>query len=148
MIIAGVAGIWVTVRLLTRSKARSIGMLRALGMPRASLLFIFTLHSMFIGFLATAIGGSLGIYVANRMETLIILIEDMINNGCKALFGHCNAVHLIPNNMYYFDHLPVQAEPGIVFGIALSTLILSGLAGYLPAREASRLDPIQSIRSE
>ena len=148
LIIAGVAGIWVTVRLLIRSKTRSIGMLRSMGMSRYSLLFIFSLHSMFIGFLATAIGGSLGIYVANRMETLIILIEDMINNSCNALFDNCTATRLIPANIYYFDHLPVQAEPGIVFGIALSTLILSGLAGYLPAREAIRLDPIQSIRNE
>ena len=148
LIIAGIAGIWVTVRLLIRSKARSIGMLRSMGMSRSSLLFIFTLHSMFIGFLATAIGGSLGIYVANRLETLIILVEDMINKSCNALFANCTAIRLIPANIYYFDHLPVQAELSIVFGIALSTLILSGLAGYLPAREASRLDPIQSIRNE
>ena len=148
LIIAGIAGIWVTVRLLIRSKTRSIGMLRSMGMSRSSLLFIFTLHSMLIGFLATALGGSLGIYVAKRMETLIILIEDLINNSCRALFSYCNPIRLIPANIYYFDHLPVQAELGIVFGISLATLILSGLAGYLPAREASSLDPIQSIRNE
>ena len=148
LIIAGVAGIWVTVRLLIRSKTRSIGMLRSMGMSRSTLLFIFTLHSMFIGFLGTALGSSLGVYIANRMETLIVLAEDIINNGCKVFFGYCSPIRLIPANIYYFDHLPVQAELGVVFGIALGTLILSGLAGYLPAREASRLDPIQSIRNE
>ena len=148
LIIAGVAGIWVTVRLLIRSKLRSIGMLRAMGMSTKSLFIIFSAHSMCIGFLATIIGGSLGIYVANRMETLIGLVEDLINNVCPSVMGECAKIYLIPPNVYYFDHLPVQADLGIIFGITISTLILSGLAGYLPAREAVRLEPIQSIRNE
>ncbi len=148
LIIAGVAGIWVTVRLLVKARSRSIGMLRAMGMSTRSLLFIFTFHSMLIGLLATAIGGSLGIYVANRMETLILLVEDLINYGCQAIMNSCGVIRLIPANVYYFDHLPVQAEFNIVFGIGIVTLILSGIAGYLPALEAARLNPVQTIRSE
>ena len=148
LIMAGVAGIWVTVRLSVRAKSQSIGMLRAMGMSSSSLLFIFTLHSIFIGFLATGIGSSLGIYVANQMETLILIIEDIVNSSCRAMFGDCARITLIPDNIYYFDHLPVQADLGIIFGISLATLILSGLAGYFPAREAAQLDPVQAIRNE
>ena len=148
LIMAGVAGIWVTVRLSVRAKSQSIGMLRAMGMSSSSLLFIFTLHSIFIGFLATSIGSSLGIYVANQMETIILLIEDIANSSCRAIFGDCARITFIPDNIYYFDHLPVQADLGIIFGISLATLILSGLAGYFPAREAAQLDPVQAIRNE
>ncbi len=148
LIVAGAAGIWVTVRLLIKAREKSIGMLRTMGMSRRSLIFIFTAHSMFIGFLSAAIGGSLGIYTANRMETLIILIEDTINGLCNAVWYQCAEIELVPKNIYYFDHIPIQAEMGVILGIALSTLILSGLAGYFPARIAAHLDPVVCIRSE
>jgi len=148
LIVAGVAGIWVTVHLLVRSKTRSIGMLRAMGLPSASIIIIFTAHSMLIGLLSTAVGGSLGIFIANRLEAIIQLAEDMINSACSWYYGVCSPVQLIPKNIYYFDHLPVHADPGIIFGVALTTMILSGLAGYFPARRAAMLDPVQTIRND
>ena len=144
LIMAGAAGIWVTVRLLVKAKVSGIGMLRAMGMSSNSLFLIFTVHSMIIGLLATILGGSLGIYVANRLETFVLLIEDLVNYLCNLLLKNCSDIKLIPENVYYFDHLPVQADLGIIFGIGLATLILSGLAGYFPAREAATLDPVQN----
>lgn len=148
LILAGVAGIWVTVHLLVKSKSRSIGMLRAMGLPSTSILLIFTAHSMLIGLIATATGGSLGIFIANRLESLIQMVEDMINTSCNMLMGNCRPVELIPRQIYYFDHLPVAADLNIIFGVALATLILSGLAGYFPARNAAMVDPAQTIRND
>ncbi|MCB1173543.1 MAG: ABC transporter permease [Leptospiraceae bacterium] len=148
LILAGVAGIWVTVQLLVQAKSRSIGMLRAMGLPASSIIMVFTAHSMLIGFLATAIGGSLGIFLANRLEAIIQLIELAINQSCLLLSGDCQSVSLIPRNIYYFDRLPVQADLNVIFGVALATMILSGLAGYFPSRQAARLDPVQTIRAE
>ena len=72
----------------------------------------------------------------------------MINSACSWYYGVCSPVQLIPKNIYYFDHLPVHADPGIIFGVALTTMILSGLAGYFPARRAAMLDPVQTIRND
>lgn len=148
LIIAGVAGIWVTVHLLVQSKNRSIGMLRAMGLPMNSVIVIFTAHSMLIGFLSTAVGGSAGIFIANRLESIIELVEEMINASCTWLYGSCYPVQLIPKNIYYFDHLPVHADMSIIFGVALTTLVLSGFAGYFPSRKAAALDPVKTIRND
>ncbi len=148
LILAGAAGIWVTVSLLVKAKSRSIGMLRAMGLPASSVIIIFTSHSMLIGLLSTAVGGSIGIFIANRLEAIIQLAEDMINSACAWYFGACAPVQLIPKNIYYFDHLPVHADPGIIFGVALTTMILSGLAGYFPSRKTANMDPVQTIRAE
>lgn len=148
LILAGVAGIWVTVHLLVKSKSKSIGMLRAMGISSKSVVVMFTAHSMFIGFLSTAVGGSLGIFIANRLESIIQLFEDFSNALCALFSDSCNPIQIIPRNIYYFDHLPVYADPALIFGVALCTLILSGIAGYVPARTAARLDPVQTIRGE
>ena len=148
LIATGVAGIWVTVRLLIKSRVRSIGILRSMGISARSLLIIFTVHSLFLGFLATSIGASLGIYTANHLEAIILLIEDILNIFCNLLFSYCPSIELVPTNIYYFDHLPVSTELKTIFGIGLGTLILSALSGYFPAKEAVSLDPVQSIRHE
>ena len=62
--------------------------------------------------------------------------------------GQCAPVHLIPRQIYYFDHLPVNTDISFIFGIAMVTLILSGFAGYFPARQAAKLDPVQTIRND
>lgn len=146
LILAGVAGIWVTVHLLVKSKSKSIGMLRAMGLSTRSVLMIFTANSMLIGLLATGVGGSLGIYISLRLEAIIQLVEDFLNSACAAYTTGCAPIQLIPKNIYYFDHLPVYADITIIFGIALTTIILSGLAGYFPSRKAAMLDPVQTIR--
>ena len=148
LIIAGSAGIWITVRLLVKSKFHSIGILRSMGISSSSLMFIFILHSIFIGLLSTLVGGTIGIYLANNLDRIIVMIEDFINGTCQILSNSCQSIQLIPANIYYFDHIPVSIDLGIVFGIGVITLILSGLAGYQPAKEASRIDPIQSINHD
>lgn len=148
LIVAGIAGIWVTSYLLVKAKSRSIGMLRAMGMTMRSVLIIFTGHSMLIGFLASAIGGTGGIIFSRYLEAIIQLVEDHANQACHVFSSNCVPVHLIPRQIYYFDHLPVYTDIGFVFGIAMVTMILSGFAGYFPARQAARLDPVQTIRND
>jgi lipoprotein-releasing system permease protein len=148
LIIAGIAGIWVTSYLLVKSKSRSIGMLRAMGMSMRSVLIIFTGHSMLIGFLSAAIGGALGIFFSRHLERTIQLVEDLADQLCHLYSHQCAPVHLIPRQIYYFDHLPVNTDISFIFGIAMVTLILSGFAGYFPARQAARMDPVQTIRND
>jgi len=148
LILAGAAGIWVTVHLLVQSKSKSIGMLRAMGLATRSVLVIFTAHSMLIGLLSTIVGGSIGIFIANRLESIIQLTEDMANSSCHMFSDQCSPIQLIPKNIYYFDHLPVYADLNVIFGIAIATMILSGLAGYFPSRRAAVVDPVNVLRNE
>ncbi|MCS7205227.1 MAG: ABC transporter permease [Leptospiraceae bacterium] len=148
LILAGIAGIWITSHLLVQSKRKSIGMLRAMGLPTKSILIIFVSHSLFIGFFACLIGGSMGIYASKNLESFIKFIEDLLNHSCKVLFQHCSTIYLIPRNIYYFDHLPVNVDIIFLISISIFTMILSGIAGYFPARMASRVEPVETIRND
>ncbi|MFN3603629.1 MAG: ABC transporter permease [Leptonema sp. (in: bacteria)] len=148
LILAGIAGIWITSHLLVQSKKKSIGMLRAMGLSTKSILLIFVSYSMLIGFLSSLAGGTLGVFASDNLEIFIKFIEDLINQTCTMFFQNCRTIHLIPKNIYYFDHLPVQTDLSFVISISMFTMILSGLAGYFPARKASLIEPVETIRNE
>lgn len=148
LILAGIAGIWITSHLLVQSKRKSIGMLRAMGLPTKSILLIFVSYSMLIGFFSSLFGGTLGIFASDNLEIFIKFLEDIINQMCLIFFHNCRAIHLIPKNIYYFDHLPVQTDLSFVVSISMFTMILSGLAGYFPAKHASMIEPVETIRNE
>lgn len=148
LILAGIAGIWVTSYLLVQAKRKSIGMLRAMGLSTNSILIMFVSYSLFIGFFACLFGGTLGVYTSQNLESIIKFIEDLINQTCNLLFRECTTIHLIPKNIYYFDHLPVNTDITFLVSISLVTLILSGFAGYFPAKKASQLEPVETIRND
>ncbi len=148
LILAGIAGIWVTSHLMVQSKRKSIGMLRAMGLSTISILRIFVSYSLFIGFISCLIGGTTGIFVAKNLETIIKFIEDLLNYMCLLIFHQCHTIHLIPRNIYYFDHLPIHTDLGFVVSVVIVTMILSGLAGYFPARKAATIEPVQTIRND
>jgi lipoprotein-releasing system permease protein len=148
LILAGIAGIWVTSYLLVQSKRKSIGMLRAMGLSTKSILNLFVSYSMLIGFFACLFGGTLGIFAAQNLETFIKFIEDLLNQICLMVFHQCSTIHLIPKNIYYFDHLPVNTDLSFIVSIAMVTMILSGFAGYFPAKKASQLEPVETIRND
>lgn len=148
LILAGAAGIWVTVYLLVNDKRQSIGMLRAMGLPLRSINIIFTMSALFIGLFATLIGGSLGIFLTGRLDATIKMVEDAVFVTCRVFSDSCAPFRILPENIYYFDYLPVYPDLNVIFGIGLVTLILSGFAGFFPSRRAALMEPADSIRQE
>lgn len=148
LVLAGAAGIWITVHLRVVEKRRSIGMLRSMGLPATSISIVFTLNAILIGLVAAALGGLLGIFVASNLEVGIKLVESIINSVCLSVKGSCQPFSLLPENIYYFDYLPVSADLNVVFGVAVLTMVLSGLAGYFPSRLAATVEPVEAIRFE
>ncbi len=135
-IILAALGMVATVYSLVRSKRKSIGTLKALGLSSSSILLIFTLNSMIIGVLSSLIGGIVGIYYAINLESIIGVIEKITNKV------------LIPKDIYYFDKLPVEIDVSFIFMVTTAATILSGLAGYFPARWAANLDPVETMKND
>ena len=117
---------------------------------RLFILLIFTLNSMIIGLFASIIGGIIGIYYANNLESIIDGLSEVINTFGRGLSksGEWRDVKLVPKDIYYFDHLPVDIDISFIFMVTTAATILSGLAGYFPARWAANLDPVETIKND
>ena len=117
-----------TLTMVVRDKTREIGILKAMGMPEASIRRIFLMQGTVIGFVGTLAGTVLG-------GVLGVLIDRY------------RLISLDPT-VYFIDHLPVQLALGDTALMALLGFAVASLATLYPARQASRLYPIEAIRDE
>lgn len=109
-------------------KTREIGILRSMGLSKASIMRVFMLMGSFIGAIGTFIGGGLGL-------TLCLIQEKY-------------RLIKLPGDVYVLPYFPVQVhffDVILIFVVGISLCILATL---LPAWKASRLDPVGAIRHE
>ncbi|PJZ27345.1 multidrug ABC transporter substrate-binding protein [Leptospira hartskeerlii] len=148
-IILAALGMVASVYSLVRAKRKSIGVLKALGLPASDILLIFTLNAMLVGILASLTGGVGGVFLANSLDTIIGYIEEIINLLGPSFTGSdWTPVELVPKRIYYFDKLPVDINIPFIFMVTTAATILSGIAGYFPARWAASLNPVDTIRND
>lgn len=148
-IVLAALGMVASVFSLVRSKRKSIGTLKALGLSSSRVLLIFTLNSMLIGVLASLAGGVSGIFLATNLETIVNTISELINAFGSVIYAsEWRHVELVPKDVYYFDHIPVEIDISFIFMVTTAATILSGLAGYFPARWAAELNPVDTIRND
>jgi lipoprotein-releasing system permease protein len=125
LIVAGF-GIYNILNMTIYSKMKDIAILKAMGFAGKDVKRIFMIQSLTIGF----IGSITGILIGFGLSTLI----------SKAPFDGGDVISL--------DHLPVNFDLiyyviGVVFGVTTTAI-----AGYMPSRKASRMDPIEILRGQ
>ena len=122
---------------------REIGVFRAVGATRGDIRKIY----LFEAGLLSLLGGVLGLLAGN---TAAYGISEYVLNVAQTLtreerFRHLRLtvreVDLLPDSLYRFEW-----EANLLF--LLLTFALGLLAGYLPARKASRVDPVWALRVE
>ncbi|MDH3215794.1 MAG: ABC transporter permease [Candidatus Krumholzibacteria bacterium] len=108
-------------------KRKEIGILKAMGAPAGGVMSIFMLEGTVIGVLGT-IGGLITGYAA-------CLILDRI--------------HLdLPGDVYFIKTLPVLVQWQDLIAVCTSAILICFLATIYPSWEASKLLPVEAIRSE
>ena len=117
-----------TLTMVVANKTREIGILRAMGLPSASIRRIFLYQGVAIGVVGTVLGAMLGIAAALLVSRSRIIRIDP-------------AVYLI-------DHLPVALVPGDTLVILGASVAVAVLATIFPARQAARMYPVEAIRHE
>ena len=117
-----------TLTMVVADKTREIGILRAMGLRAGAIRRIFLAQGMVIGIVGTSLGLVLGVAVAMIQEHYKLIKLDQ--------------------SVYFIDHLPVSLQFGDLGLIVLMSLLIPVLATWYPARQASRLLPVEAIRHE
>jgi putative ABC transport system permease protein len=120
-------GIMNTMWIAIRERTREIGTLRAIGMQRGAVLWMFLLESLMLGLFGTIVGALAGTGIAGLLNSAHIPVAP----GMQFI--------LMSDHLHLAVHLP-----RVLGSIALITFI-TGIAALFPSRRASRLRPVVAM---
>lgn len=103
-------------------KSREIGILRAVGTPRRRVLGVFLIQGLVLGLAGSVVGCGLGAFFAKAFERFAV---DAAGE----------------------PRFPVALTPELFASATLLAVGVGLLSALLPARRASRLDPVVAIRN-
>ena len=127
----GLSGTLITV---TVQRAKSIGILAAIGATPRQIATIFTMYGVVVGVLG-AISGVVGAW--------LVLIN---RNGLSQWIGRLTGQELFPAEIYHFTGLPARYDLSVFLGVSMAGLALSVLAALVPAWVASQSEPAANLR--
>ena len=125
-LLAASFGIINTLFMSVQERTKEIGLMKAMGMSRRKVFGLFSLEAALIGFW----GSSVSIIAA-------IGAGDIINSISKATF----LKDLDGFNLIIF-------QPAGLISVVVVIMLIAFLSGTLPARRASKKDPIEALRYE
>jgi lipoprotein-releasing system permease protein len=117
-----------TLIMMVLEKQADIAILTAMGARPDTIMRIFLLQGLIIGLLGTFTGSSLGI-IACRILDKYRLIK-------------------LTAEIYSIPYVPFHVKVGDVALVCFTALLISFLATIYPARNASRLNPVEVLRYE
>ncbi|MBI5971072.1 MAG: lipoprotein-releasing ABC transporter permease subunit [Deltaproteobacteria bacterium] len=125
-----------TLIMVVMEKGKDISILKSLGATSGSVMKIFMIEGLIIGFTGTLLGAIIGCAAALNLEAIVHLVEEIFR------------FRVLPPSVYYIDKFPSKVEPSFVIVIALVSIGISFLATLYPSWQASRFDPVEGLRYE
>jgi len=122
--------------LVVLQKRHDIGVVRAIGLSSRGVLVTFLTYAGAIAVTGSVLGLLAGWGMLSRL--------DGVREFLKAQAGF----DPFPAHLYHLDHIPWVIAPSTPIVIVLTAVVMSLLAGSLPALCASKVDPIESLRGE
>ena len=117
-------------------KTREIGMLKALGTTARQILLIFLCQSFIVGIAGVIAGLGLGLLAVEYRNEFLLWMN------------RAAGFDLFPASVYGFALLPAVLDAADLSTICGGSLLICSLAGVLPAINAGRLRPVESLRHE
>lgn len=134
VVAVAVFNIVATLMMVVTDKRPEIAILRTLGLKPESVVRIFMIQGLVIGWVGALSGVVLGILLALNVGVIMPKLE--------ALFGF----QVMPSDVYYITQLPSDLHAADVIFIAVAALVLSTLATVFPSRRAARVEPAEALR--
>jgi len=117
-----------TLIMVVMEKNKDIAILKSMGATRQSIMKIFVMEGVIVGFTGTILGVIGGF-------------------GLTSLLKKYKFIKL-PSDVYYISTLPVKVEALDVALISLAAIVISFLATLYPSWQASKLEPATALRYE
>lgn len=121
--------------LLVNDKKKEIGILQSLGASKHSIALIFGLCGCITGVLSSLIGASLALLTLHNLDSLVRFLSFL--QGREAFQA-----------MFYGDKLPADLSVDALLFALGATILLSLLAGIVPAWKAARITPAETLRAD
>ena len=112
-------------------RKKEIGMLKAMGMPRKEILYLFLLEGCMLGAIGSAVGVALGFAL-----DLLFSVVGIDFSSAMASFSWP-----LDNTIY------AAADPLAALALFALGVVVAAIIAFLPSRSAARMDPIEAIRS-
>ncbi|WP_430389420.1 lipoprotein-releasing ABC transporter permease subunit [Dyella sp. 20L07] len=122
--------------MLVTDKQADIAILRTLGSTPRSIMGMFMVQGVLVGFVGIGFGVGLGSLLSWKLPGIVKWIE------------HVTGVTFLSPDVYYISELPSKLQGSDVGWVALITFLFSLLATLYPAWRASRTQPAQALRYE
>jgi lipoprotein-releasing system permease protein len=117
-------------------KTREIGLLGALGGKSRDVALCFCTQAFIIGVAGTIVGLALGFGVIAIRQPIVDGIAKLLNREATL------------RQFYQFTQLPAHPIASDIIMTAVAAIVISTLAGLLPAWRAAKLKPVEALRSE
>ncbi|MFO0727193.1 MAG: ABC transporter permease [Myxococcota bacterium] len=115
-----------TLVMIVLEKGREIAILKAMGATDGSIMKIFVIQGLIIGFVGAGLGLICGV-------SLCLLIQK---------FGNLDP------DMFYITQVPVVMDPREIAVVVTSALTITYLASIYPAMAAAELSPVEGLRND
>ena len=122
--------------MLVTDKQADIAILRTLGSTPRSIMGMFMVQGVLVGFVGIGFGVGLGSLLSWRLPGIVKFIE------------HMTGVTFLSPDVYYISEVPSRLDWHDVLAVSLVTFLFSLLATLYPAWRASRTQPAQALRYE
>lgn len=116
-----------TLIMMVMEKKKDIAILRAMGATDKQVRRIFVFKGMVIGLIGTLLGDCLGIVLCELLKRYQFID--------------------LPPDVYFITKLPADWQTLDVITISLAAMAICFFATLYPARQASRLNPVEAIRN-
>ena len=125
-----------TLVMAVKDKSGDIAVLRTLGAKDGLIRAIFVWYGLMAGLVGSVSGVIVGVLAAFNLTPIIRAIETL------------TGYHFLSGDIYFIDFLPSEVHWLDVGIVLITSLVLSLIASWYPARRASRIDPARVLSGQ